>query len=89
MSPIPARATAAIGGRNFDLIARVTRDRGDASAGWIEIAIDDVECGRAETALFMRMISSVGSSVGYDHGSAVSPRYSAPFRFSPASFTRS
>ena len=138
MSPIPAPATAAIGGRNFDLVARVTRDRGedgvlwaigtensgisvfvqhdklvvdynafdahtvvesvvevpigdstlaarfrrgDASAGWIEIAIDDVECGRAETALFMRMISSVGSSVGYDHGSAVSPRYSAPFRF--------
>ncbi|MEO8267553.1 MAG: arylsulfatase [Ilumatobacteraceae bacterium] len=138
MSPIPAQATAAIGGRNFDLIARITRERGedgvlwaigtensgisvfvqddklvvdynafdahtvvessidvpagdstlaarfrrsDGTAGWIEIAIDDVECGRAETALFMRMISSVGSSVGYDHGSAVSSRYPAPFRF--------
>ena len=29
----------------------------------------------------MRVISSVGSSVGYDHGSAVSPRYQAPFAF--------
>ena len=25
------------------------------------------------------MMSSVGASVGYDHGSAVSPRYAAPF----------
>jgi hypothetical protein len=29
----------------------------------------------------MRMISSVGASVGYDHGSAVSTRYRAPFAF--------
>jgi arylsulfatase len=29
----------------------------------------------------MRMISSVGVSVGYDRGSAVSPRYRAPFAF--------
>ena len=28
------------------------------------------------------MISSVGPSVGYDHGSAVSSRYRAPFAFS-------
>jgi arylsulfatase len=138
MSPIPAQATAAIGGRNFDLIASVTRAsgedgvlwaigtensgisvfvqndklvvdynafdahtvvesaievpagestlaarfrRGDGNAGWVDVAIDDVVCGRGETALFMRMISSVGSSIGYDHGSAVSPRYAAPFRF--------
>ena len=29
----------------------------------------------------MRMISSVGSSIGYDHGSAVSPQYESPFPF--------
>ncbi|MBI03951.1 MAG: hypothetical protein CL468_07965 [Acidimicrobiaceae bacterium] len=29
----------------------------------------------------MRIISSVGASVGRDHGSAVSSRYSAPFAF--------
>ena len=27
------------------------------------------------------MMSSVGASVGYDHGSAVSTRYDAPFAF--------
>jgi arylsulfatase len=29
----------------------------------------------------MRIMSSIGHSVGYDHGSAVSPRYSAPNHF--------
>ncbi len=29
----------------------------------------------------MRMVSSVGSSVGYDHGSPVSERYDAPYAF--------
>ena len=28
------------------------------------------------------MISSVGASIGYNHGSAVSARYEAPFTFS-------
>ena len=30
---------------------------------------------------YMRIFSSVASSVGEDHGSAVSNRYSAPFAF--------
>jgi arylsulfatase len=30
----------------------------------------------------MSMMSSVGPSIGEDHGSAVSTRYTAPFRFS-------
>jgi len=34
-----------------------------------------------QVPLFMRMISSVGSSIGYDHGSAVSPQYESPFPF--------
>ena len=29
----------------------------------------------------MRMISSIGASVGRDHGSAVSARYEAPYEF--------
>jgi arylsulfatase A-like enzyme len=138
MSPIPGQAAAAMGGRNFDLTARVTRCAGDdgvlwatgtensgitvfvqddrlvvdynafddhtvvqsdvevpagectlvarfrraaGQTGWIEIAVDGVDCGRGDTALFMRMISSVGASIGYDHGSAVSPNYQAPFPF--------
>lgn len=35
----------------------------------------------AELPLYMRMISSIGHSIGEDHGSAVSPRYQAPFPF--------
>ncbi len=138
MSPIPAQASAAIGGRSFDLTARITREpgeegvlwatgtensgisvfvqddrlvvdynvfddhtvvasdvtvptgdsvlevrlrRGAGRSGTVELVVDDVVCGGAQLALFMRMISSVGSSIGGDHGSAVSPRYAAPFAF--------
>ena len=139
MSPIPNQASAAIGGRSFDLTARITRQpgdegvlyatgtensgislfvqgdrfvvdynafdahtvvesdvtvpdgdsvlaarfrRGDGRIGTIEIAVDGVDAGRAELPLFMRIMSSVGASVGFDHGSAVSARYTAPFAFS-------
>ncbi len=138
MSPLPAQAGAAVGGRSFDLTARMTRRageegvlyatgsensgfsifvqgdrlvvdynafdahtvvvsdlrvpegdseitvrfrRGDERSGSIEVAIDGRTCGRADLSLYMRMISSVGSSIGYDHGSAVSTRYRSPFRF--------
>jgi arylsulfatase A-like enzyme len=139
MSPLPAQAGAAIGGRSFDLTARLTRAAGDSGvifatgtensgismfvqddrlvldynafgthtivesdvpvpigdstvvarfvrgagrAGSVAIEIDGEETGRAELDLFMRMISSVGASVGYDQGSAVSDRYTGPFTFS-------
>ena len=49
--------------------------------GAVSITIDGEEAGSAELPLFMRMISSVGASVGYDHGSAVSRRYRAPNPF--------
>ncbi len=138
MSPIPAQAGAAIGGRSFDLTARLTVGpddsgvlfatgtensglsvfvqqgrlvvdynafgdhaivvsarpipegdvavtarfrRGDGRAGSIELVVDGEPCGRSDLALYMRMISSVGSSIGYDHGSAVSQRYTAPYPF--------
>lgn len=139
MSPIPGQATAAAGGRSFDLTARITRSEGDEgvlwatgtensgisvfvqddrlvvdynafddhtilesdrlvpigdatlhvrlerdsrTTGWCQVAIDGVPAGRVTIPFYMRMISSVGASVGYDHGSAVSTRYSAPFAFS-------
>ena len=139
MSPIPNQASAAIGGRSFDLTARITRQpgdegvlyatgtensgismfvqgdrfvvdynafdahtvvesdvtvpdgdsvltarfrRGDGRVGTIEIAVDGVDAGRADLPLYMRIMSSVGASVGFDHGSPVSPRYTAPFAFS-------
>ena len=45
------------------------------------IVVDGAPAGSAELDLFMRMMSSVGPSVAYDHGSAVSNRYAAPFPF--------
>ncbi len=138
MSPIPAQASASVGGRSFDLTARVTRAAGDEgviwatgnensgvsvfvlddrlvvdynafgahtliessvdvpagdsslqvhlerdgrTTGWVEVSVDGVPAGRVEIPFYMRMVSSVGSSVGFDHGSAVSARYVAPFEF--------
>ena len=137
MSPIPAQASAAIGGRSFDLTATVTREKNDEgvlfstgtensgisifiqknrfvvdynafdhhsvvtstvevptgnstllaqfrrleNGGIIEIYINGEPSGSIEVPLFMRMISSVGVSIGYDHGSAVSSQYESPFPF--------
>ena len=56
--------------------------RGDGMAGRLQIAIDDDVVGAADVSLYMRMISSVGPSVGYDHGSSVSERYESPYYYS-------
>ena len=56
--------------------------RGDGRRGSVEIEVDGAPAGRVEIPIYMRMISSIGASVGYNHGSAVSPRYEAPFSFS-------
>lgn len=138
MSPMPAQASAAIGGRSVDFSIRITRSpgdegvlyatgtensgvsifvqddhlvldynafddhtvlvsevpvplgpstvsvrlrRGERRTGFAELAVEGVDAGRADLALYMRTISSVGASVGYDHGSPVSLRYRAPFAF--------
>ena len=138
MSPIPGQASAAIGGRSFDLTATITRQKNDHGVlfstgtensgisifiqnerlvvdynafddhsvvtsnieiptgysilraqfrrlkrgGEITIYVNEEPSGSVRVPLFMRMISSVGSSIGYDHGSAVSPQYESPFPFS-------
>ena len=138
MSPIPAQASASIGGRSFDLTAAISRSSGDegvlfatgtqnsglsvfiqdnrlvvdynafdahtiiessidvpegdcvvearfrrtgGSVGTMQVLIDGNPAGDARLPLYMRMISSIGASVGQDHGSAVSTRYQAPFEF--------
>jgi arylsulfatase A-like enzyme len=138
MSPLPAQASAAIGGRHVDITARVTLApgdegvlfatgtqnsgismfvqngrlvldynafsahtiiesdvelptgdvelvvrlrRGQGMAGTAAIEVDGVLAGAADLSLFMRMISSIGPSVGSDHGSPVSERYAAPHAF--------
>ena len=138
MSPVPAQPSAGLGGRSFDLTARVTVTEGDEGVlwatgtensgfslfvqqgrlvadynafddhtvvesdieipagevelgvhlerdsrrtGWIELSINGEPCGRSTIGFYMSMVSSVGSSLGQDHGSAVSLRYDAPFAF--------
>ncbi len=61
------------------LVAKLRR--GDGMAGALSIEVDGQPAGTTELPLFMRMMSSVGPSLGYDHGSAVSTRYEAPFPF--------
>jgi arylsulfatase len=53
----------------------------DGSAGWAEVSIDGQACGRETIPLYLMTFTSSGVSVGEDHGSAVSARYSAPFAF--------
>jgi arylsulfatase len=138
MSPIPAQAAAAIGGRSADIVARVTHRggdegvlfatgtensgisifiqdgrlivdynafddhvvlesdepvpvgtseltvrlrRGDGRAGTVALDLAGRPSGSADLPLYMRMISSVGTSIGHDHGSAVSQRYAGPFPY--------
>lgn len=45
------------------------------------LSIDGTPCGSADVPFAMHIISSVGPSVGYDHGSPVSRRYSGHFPF--------
>ena len=138
MSPLPGQAAAAIGGRDFDLTARISRTagqdgvlfatgtensgiavfvqddrfvvdynafndhamiestvavptgdstlvarlrRGAGRSGSISLEVNGQPAGAVELPLVMMMISSVGASIGYNHGSAVSDRYEAPFTF--------
>jgi arylsulfatase len=46
--------------------------------------IDDQEAGTCEIPFVMRVISSVGTSLGTNHGSSLSPLYEAPFTFDGA-----
>ncbi len=55
--------------------------RGGGNGGHAVLVIDGAECGTLDVAFAMRIISSLGPSVGYDHGSPVSNRYVDAFPF--------
>jgi hypothetical protein len=55
--------------------------RRDGSAGAAVLLVDGVPCGEMTVPFAMHIISSVGPSVGYDHGSPVSARYDGHFGF--------
>jgi arylsulfatase len=137
MSYLPAQASAAIGGRSWDLTATIERTAGDGGVlyalgngnaglsvfvqddrlvfdynafgdhavaqstvevpvgasevgvrfrrdgdgGRATLVIDGAECGSTNIPFVMRVVSSVGSSVGHDHGMPVSDRYDGSFPF--------
>ena len=49
--------------------------------GYASVVIDGAECGTVEFPFVMRVISSMGSSIGFDHGLPVSRRYFDAFPF--------
>jgi hypothetical protein len=55
--------------------------RRDGRDGEATVTIDGEPCGAAHIPLVMRTISSVGCSIGYDSGSAVSRLYESPNAF--------
>jgi arylsulfatase A-like enzyme len=57
------------------------RFRRKGRGGEITLQVQDAPTGSVVLPFAMTIISSVGASVGYDDGSAVSERYQAPFRF--------
>ena len=61
------------------LIAHFRRD--GQRGGSIQLEVDGVDAGRVDIPTYLWIVSSVGSSIGYNHGSAVSQRYQAPFAF--------
>jgi arylsulfatase len=57
------------------------RFRRDGDGAVATLQIDGVVVGEMQVPFAMRMISSVGASVGYDHGSPVSEQYADEFPF--------
>jgi arylsulfatase len=59
----------------------VTLTRTSRTTGTIELTVDGQLSGRADLPFMMRMVSSLGASLGHDHGSPISPRYRGPYPF--------
>jgi len=55
--------------------------RGDNRTGTVSLEFDGVQVATAALPLYMTMMSSVGPSIGFDHGVTVSERYASPFAY--------
>ena len=64
-----------------DCVLGVSLARNSRTTGIMSIAIDGEAAGSAELPFMMRMISSLGASVGMDFGSQVSQQYTGTFPF--------
>jgi arylsulfatase len=59
---------------------RTSEDRASTS-GTAALLVDGKVCATADLPLLMRIMSSIGASIGHDHGSPVSLRYPDSFPF--------
>ena len=75
-----AESTVAIPHGHAILTARVRVGRG--RTGRIDLVVNGADAGGVDIPQLVFMFSSVGASVGYDHGSPVSTRYDGPYPFS-------
>ncbi len=66
---------------NGDLKVTAELKRGEKRTGSVHLSIDGVEVAKVEVPFYMGMMSSIGPSIGEDHGSAVSTRYKAPYPY--------
>jgi len=57
------------------------RFRRSGTSGSAKLVVDGETCGYLDVPFVMTIISSVGPSIGYDHGSPVSQRYTGHFPF--------
>jgi arylsulfatase len=71
-SEVPVPAGASVIGVEF---------RRTGAGGRADLVIDGERVGGGDIPTVLFMMSSIGPSVGYDHGSAVSSAYEAPFAF--------
>jgi hypothetical protein len=55
--------------------------RAPGGGGQATLVIGGAACGAVDIPFVMFIVSSIGPSVGYDHGSPVSDRYPSPFAF--------
>jgi arylsulfatase len=55
--------------------------RTEGKAGRATLVVDGEESGTLDVPFVMNIISSIGPSIGYDHGSPVSDRYTDAFPF--------
>lgn len=64
-----------------DVVVGVRLRRGDGFHGTASVHVGGAGAGEVDLPLFMRIMSSIGPSVGADAGSAVSDRYAAPYPY--------
>ncbi|MEI2696800.1 MAG: hypothetical protein V9E94_00140 [Microthrixaceae bacterium] len=78
---VRSEVSVPVGASALGVSLRRTGDRATGAGGTATVTIDGVAHGQVELPFVMHVMSSIGASIGYDHGSQVSPMYSGPSPF--------